>query len=583
MTTPNVPQSVYVESEFMRTHAALTATSELNVAAWPDLEHLAAELSTAGHAKSVAKWMIDLSRLSTISSGGMAFLLKLWRELQLRAGAFVLACPAEPVRGTIEASGMSRHWTLTDSKDAALKQLGLRTDDQRSGSGIFSNPFAKSPPPVVVAAPAPAAVPAAGSVERGSLPGMPAIPNGSAHQHESVGLQQELLQVLEIAGPAAFVDLLFDRAFTVHATDIHLDPHEDGMSLRLRIDGLMRKIAVLPMATAVQAISRIKLMAHMDITEKRLSQDGHISHPSKRHRADVRIGSGPTVNGERLVLRLMPDPSHFLGLKDLGLAPDQAVRLEKAVAAPSGMMLFVGPVGSGKSTSTYTCLSMLNQPNRSVVTIEDPVERRVHGVSQIQIEPKIEFGFPEALRGVLRQDPDVIMVGEIRDAETAGIAVRASLTGIRVLSTIHASDAAATFDVLRQFGIPPMFIADSLNCVVAQRLVRKVCEVSREWVKPDAAQAALLKLDPAKIETFRVARGVPAEVNFHTGYNGRTGIYEVMGLENELRLAVLANESGQVLAEVARRNGMLTLEESAIQKILAGVTTVEEMLRVLTL
>lgn len=265
-------------------------------------------------------------------------------------------------------------------------------------------------------------------------------------------LQEELAGLLDVVGPAPLVDLLLERAFELGATDIHLDPQEDGLHIRLRLDGMMHGIVTLATQLAPQVISRIKLLAGMDITERRLAQDGHIANSALRHHRDIRVGSGPTIYGERLVLRLMPDSTRLTSLDDLGFDERQIQLVRRAATSVSGMTLSVGPVGCGKSTTTYACLSLLNSPGLSLTTIEDPVERRIEGVNQIQIEPKIEFGFPQALRGVLRQDPDVMMVGEIRDSETAHIAVRAGLTGIRVLSTMHAGNCSSVIDVFREFG-----------------------------------------------------------------------------------------------------------------------------------
>lgn len=572
----------FLRSDVHRTHAMVELAPTFGAVPWADLERAASSLVAEAHGKSNVRWVVDLSPLNQLNSSGMAFLLRLWKELGLRPGSFALACPSSDVRETIATSGMGKHWTVGESREAVMRTLGLRMEEGRS-SGLFASPFRGNGSAISAVA--------AGTAVAPAVPGSSAGPESSvAHatepssltRREPSALRHELMHILEIAGPAPFVDLLFDRALSLHATDVHFDPHEDGMHLRFRVDGLMHEIAILPMATAVQAISRIKLMAQMDITEKRLAQDGHIPDASKRHHADVRIGTGPTIHGERAVLRLMPDATNFVGLGDLGLNEDQQRRLEKSVAAPSGIMLFVGPVGSGKSTTTYTCLAMLNRPERSVVTIEDPVERRMHGVNQIQTDTRIEFGFAAALRGVLRQDPDVIMVGEIRDAETAHIAVRASMTGVRVLSTLHASDTSSAVDVLRQFDIPPMFIADSLNAVVAQRLVRKICGLQRETFTPDAGLGALLRLSPEAAAATELVRGIPADVNFFTGYNGRTGIYEVMTMGPGIRDAILANQPSAVVFDLSRQHGMMTLEEAAIQKVLAGVTTIEEMLRVLT-
>nr|AUN35829.1 general secretion pathway protein E [uncultured bacterium] len=276
-------------------------------------------------------------------------------------------------------------------------------------------------------------------------------------------LQEELRELVDVVGPGPLVDLLLERAFQLKATDIHLDPVSDGLRVRLRVDGLLHDVLKLPAEMMSHVVSRIKLMAGMDITERRLAQDGHIANAVLQQQRDIRVGSGPTTHGERIVLRLMPDQTTMTRLEELGFDEDQMELVRRYVGASYGMILSVGPVGSGKSTTMYSCLQQLNSSTKSLVTIEDPVERRMEGVNQIQVDNRIEFGFVEALRGVLRQDPNVIMVGEIRDPETAHIGCRAGLTGVTVLSTLHANDTASTIDVFREFGIPPMFIADSCN------------------------------------------------------------------------------------------------------------------------
>lgn len=400
-------------------------------------------------------------------------------------------------------------------------------------------------------------------------------------EHRQTALQQELRELADVVGPGPLVDLLLERAFEIGATDVHFDPRPDGLHVRLRVDGILHDVLTLTAQTAPQVISRLKLMAGMDITERRLCQDGHISSSVLKHQRDVRVGSGPTIYGERLVLRLMPDDTKLTALEELGFEPQQLEVLNKAVKAPSGMLLSVGPVGSGKSTTTYACLSLLNHPGRSMVTIEDPVERRIEGVNQIQTDAKIGFGFVEALRGVLRQDPNVIMVGEIRDAETAHIAARAALTGTQVLSTLHAGDTAATVDLFREFELPPMFIADSLNCVIAQRLLRKVCTKDREKYHPDHATAQILGLNPDQCGSIELVRGIPSGANFNTGYMGRTGVFEIMPVDTEVREAILNKRSNLEIRDLSRGKGMQTLEQSAVNKVLAGVTSIEEMHRVL--
>lgn len=415
-----------------------------------------------------------------------------------------------------------------------------------------------------------------------AAPAEPSAP-APARAQQRFALGAELSSLIDVVGPAPLVDLMLERAFDLGATDLHLDPRDDGLHVRMRLDGILHDILTLGNQLALQVISRLKLMAKMDITERRLAQDGHIASSLLRNRRDIRVGSCPTIYGERLVLRLMPDATRLTTLDELGLTGPQREAVQVAARLAHGMTLSVGPVGCGKSTTTYACLNIVNDPGLSLTTIEDPVERRIPGVNQIQIDPKIDFGFPAALRGVLRQDPNVMMVGEIRDPETAHIAVRAGLTGIRVFSTMHASNCASAIDVFREFGIPPMFIADAVNCIVAQRLVRRICPHSREEYSPDAATLQSLGLPPEQAGGVRLIRGVPSEANFYTGYSGRTGVFEVMRIDSELRLAILQGRSALELQATAARQGMVTLEQAAIALVRQGVTTVEEMHRVLML
>ena len=393
-------------------------------------------------------------------------------------------------------------------------------------------------------------------------------------------LQQELRELLDVVGPAQLVELLLERSFQLHATDIHLDPNEAGLRVRLRVDGMLHDVLHVPQELSLQMISRVKLMAEMDIAEKRLAQDGHISSRFLDQQRDVRVGSGPTVFGERLVLRLMPDTGAFRRFDELGLEAAQIAFLRRYVTLPYGMILSAGPVGCGKSTTMYSCLELLNDPSKSLVTIEDPVERRVPGVNQIQIDPKIGFGFVDALRGVLRQDPNVVMIGEIRDPETAHIGVRAARTGVLVLSTLHAQDAASSFDVFRDFGIPPMFIADSLQAVIAQRLLRKVCVHCRTSTVADEAARQVLGIDDSQGEVL-LWRGAGCDACFHTGYLGRIGVYEIIGVDEELKHSLISGAPRQELLAISRARGMQTLLASASRRVIDGTTSIEEMHRVL--
>ena len=394
-------------------------------------------------------------------------------------------------------------------------------------------------------------------------------------------LQQELRELVDVVGPGPLVDLLLERAFELGATDVHFDPRAEGLMVRLRVDGMMHDILMLEPANAPQVVSRLKLLANMDITERRAAQDGHISSSALKESRDVRVGSCPTIHGERLVLRLMPDASKYSTLEELGMTPEQEDAIRRGVNSPTGMILVVGPVGSGKSTTTYASLGALNDPSKSLVTIEDPVERRIDGVNQIQVDTKNGFGFVEALRGTLRQDPNVMMVGEIRDPDTAHIAARAGLTGIRVLSTLHANDTAACIDVFREFNVPPMFIADAVNCIVAQRLIRRIDPQHNEQYTPDEATLDFLGVPHEDRANVRLTRGVPHDENFNTGYAGRTGVFEVMVMTDAIRQAILNGRPSGEIQRIAESEGMVSLEDAAKRKVLAGESTIEEMHRVL--
>lgn len=391
------------------------------------------------------------------------------------------------------------------------------------------------------------------------------------------GLRDELTELLDVVGPGKLGDVVLDRAFELNATDIHLEPTESGLRIRMRVDGLLHDVVQLPLIAGTQIISRFKVLAGMDITERRFAQDGHISRSAADGSRDVRIGSGPTIHGERLVLRLMPDRQAFTGLDHLGLESSECDIVRRCISAPYGLILVVGPVGSGKSTTVYSILRELNDPQKSVVTIEDPVEQHLDGVTQIQVEPRIGFHFADALRCVLRQDPNIMMVGEIRDAETAQIACRSALTGVLVLSTLHASNTASAIDVLENFGVPRMVIADCLRGIFSQRLVRRVCPMHREEYHPDEAICQMLKVDPHQADTIRLVRGIPSDDNFHTGYSGRTGIYEIMEVTRPLKTAILQHASATDLMSLAQQHGMKTLADSVRNKVLAKETSMDQL------
>ncbi|MCA9213445.1 MAG: type II/IV secretion system protein [Planctomycetales bacterium] len=394
----------------------------------------------------------------------------------------------------------------------------------------------------------------------------------------NTALSAELSELLSVVEPASVADVLLERAFGHRATDIHLDPTSAGTRVRYRIDGELQDILPIPSQAAASVISRIKVMAELDITEKRMPQDGHIS--SRRFDGldrDIRVSSLPTVHGERLVLRLMPDPSEFSVLADLGFLPKQLESVETFLKMPYGLLLVVGPVGSGKSTTLYSLLRELNVTQRSLVTIEDPVERLLPGANQVQVDARTGLGFATALRAVLRQDPNIMAIGEIRDAETAAIACRAAMTGVLVLSTLHASTAASAIEVLKQYGVPKLVISEALRGVISQRLIRRISIKDREDYIPEDDLVRRYDLEHG----VPIARGIPTDRNFNTGYEGRVAVFENLQASSAIRDAVDRGATADELTEIARREGMATLRESAQQLVREKITSVHELQRII--
>lgn len=393
-------------------------------------------------------------------------------------------------------------------------------------------------------------------------------------------LTAELTELLGVVEPSSLVNVILQRGFAHRATDIHLDPAEDGTRIRFRIDGALQDIVQVPVAKAPHILSRIKVLAGMDITDRRLPQDGHIAAAQLTGLPrDVRVGSSPTIHGERLVLRLMPDSSEFVAPESLGFTAEQMQDVNSLLGSPYGLLLVVGPVGAGKTTTVYSLLSRLNQADKSIVTIEDPVERRISGANQIQVDPKTGLLFTNALRGVLRQDPNIISIGEIRDAETAQIACRAATTGVLVLSTLHANNTASAIDVLRNFGVSSMTIADCLRGVIAQRLVRTVAADSQEEYTATADECSLLG-QPCDTP-LQLIRGIPTEQNFYTGFRGRTAVFETMPITSSLRNAINEGLPAYKLREQAIAEGLSTLEASARTLVLEKRTAVTELRRLM--
>jgi general secretion pathway protein E len=374
------------------------------------------------------------------------------------------------------------------------------------------------------------------------------------------------------------VNLLITRAAEAGASDIHFEPFEDRLIVRYRIDGVLHEVESPSKRLQAAIISRVKLMAKMNIAERRLPQDGRISVRVGEHGIDIRVSTVPTVFGESLVLRLL-DRSHvLLDLATLGFAGHDFERFERLIARPYGMILVTGPTGSGKTTTLYAVLDRLNAPDKKIVTIEDPVEYQLTGINQIQVHPKIGLTFAGGLRSIVRQDPDVILVGEIRDRETADIAIQSALTGHLVFSTVHTNDAAGAVTRLEDMGVESFLIASAVIGIMAQRLVRRVCPECAAPAPPDPALLRSLGADSDDTAGYRAGTG--CEACNRTGFRGRLGIFELLPITDEIRGLVLARASAGAIRDAAVRAGMRTMRRDGLDKAAEGRTTPAEVMRV---
>jgi general secretion pathway protein E len=394
---------------------------------------------------------------------------------------------------------------------------------------------------------------------------------------EMVPETEDLMEQEDDAPIIRLINALLTEAIRENASDIHIETYERRLSVRLRVDGVLREIVQPRRELAPLLVSRIKVMARLDIAEKRIPQDGRISLRIAGREVDVRVSTMPSSNGERVVLRLLDKQAGRLNLALLGMAERDHRILREMIQKPHGIILVTGPTGSGKTTTLYASLTELNDKSRNILTVEDPIEYQLEGVGQTQVNNKVDMTFARGLRAILRQDPDVVMVGEIRDLETAEIAVQASLTGHLVLSTLHTNSAVGAVTRLHDMGIEPFLLSSSLLGVIAQRLVRVLCVACREAKVADAAECALLGVDPGQAPTIHHARGCPACNQL--GYRGRTGIYEVIAVDDEMRRLIHNNASEQELENHARRDGP-SIRFDGIRNVLSGVTTLEEVLRV---
>jgi general secretion pathway protein E len=382
---------------------------------------------------------------------------------------------------------------------------------------------------------------------------------------------RDLLDLTDEAPVIRLLNAILFQAVKERASDIHIEPYERSLEVRFRIDGILRLRLEPPKLLQEALISRVKIMASLNIAEKRLPQDGRFKVLVAGNEVDIRVSLIPTMYGERTVLRLLDRAQGVRTLREIGFADRDEQIMERLISRTSGILLVTGPTGSGKTTTLYAALSGINRQERNLITIEDPIEYQLSGVGQIQVNPRIELTFAAGLRSILRQDPDVIMVGEIRDAETAEIAMQASLTGHLVLSTLHTNDAATAVTRLIDMGIEPFMVASSLTGILAQRLVRTICPHCREAYRPELVLPGLPEL---------LYRGRGCERCFGQGTQGRTGIYELLTIDAELCGMITRRATSGEIKEYAVSRGMRSLRDDGLAKVAAGITTLEEVLRV---
>lgn len=394
---------------------------------------------------------------------------------------------------------------------------------------------------------------------------------------EGLPTTADLLDSEDDAPVIRLINAIIAEAVKLKASDIHIEPYEKTLSVRLRIDGVLREVLSLPARMTPVLTSRVKVMARLDIAEKRLPQDGRISLALGGKLIDVRVSTLPARFGERVVMRILDKEEASFDLDALGMPDDAQKRLEQALQRPNGIILVTGPTGSGKTTTLYAALKLLNEPSRNILTVEDPVEYAIDGVGQTQINPKVGMTFAAGLRAILRQDPDVVMVGEIRDVETAEIAIQAALTGHLVLSTVHTNSAVGAITRLRDMGAEPFLLSSTIAAVLAQRLVRRLCPTCKEPYAPDDAERKLLGVRGDAAITIN--RPVGCGRCGHTGYEGRIGVYELMVVDETARRLIHEDASEAALsAHVFRRAD--TLASSGFRHVVAGLTSIEEVLRV---
>ncbi len=389
----------------------------------------------------------------------------------------------------------------------------------------------------------------------------------------------DLLDDTSDAPVIRLVNLMFSQAVRDNASDIHIEPYQNSLKIRQRLDGILYDMLSPPKHVQSALISRIKIMANLNIAEKRLPQDGRIELKVGNKDVDIRVSTLPTSFGERVVLRLLDKSSILITLTELGMPDDRFIPFSEQIKAANGIVLVTGPTGSGKTTTLYAALTSINHTDINIITIEDPVEYRISGIGQVQVNPKINLTFASGLRSIVRQDPDVILIGEIRDTETAEIAIQSALTGHLVFSTLHTNDAASAITRLVDMGVEPFLLSSSINAILAQRLVRIICPHCKEAYTPD--KEALLKLGITPDDSNQqVYRGRGCAKCHHTGYKGRCGIFELLLMDREMKHLILQTANANDIKELAIKNGMITLRHDGAMKVFQGITTIEEVYRV---
>jgi type II secretion system protein E len=377
------------------------------------------------------------------------------------------------------------------------------------------------------------------------------------------------------------VSMLIIEAHRAGASDIHLEPLDKKFRVRFRIDGVLQEMQAPPKRLQSAIVSRLKIMTgSMSIAEKRLPQDGRIQVKIKKKPIDLRVSTIPTNHGESVVLRILDKASLMLGLPELGFFSDDQETFERLIQLPDGILLVTGPTGSGKTSTLYACLNYINKPDRKIITVEEPIEYQMTGINQVQVNPEIGMTFPMALRSILRQAPNVIMIGEIRDLETASIATNASLTGHLVFSTLHTNDAPSAIPRLIDIGVQPFLAASSLRAIMAQRLVRRICPNCRQPAELGESEMRALRIEPGQLHDAQVMQGKGCEQCRGTGYKGRMGIFEIFILDDEVRHMINKRSATLSLRQRARELGMRTLREDGVRKVLAGLTSAEEVISI---